>query len=160
MAKTINTLTAFPFPPFCGTKSLHPRLRLRKSFFGWNWLLCGPAFSHPSLVQSPLSVQHVKTVQWPKHSTHPLHLPSFFCGTKSLHYRLRLRKRFFGWNWSALSQPSLVQSPLSDQRILKQSRGQNVQYTHFKSFFCQAKSLHHRLRLRERFVGWNWPSWG
>ena len=117
MAKTINTLPAFPFPPFCGTKSLHPRLRLRKRFFGWNWLLCGPAFSHPSLVQSPLSVQHVKTVQWPKHSTHPLHLPSYFCGTKSLHYRLRLRKRFFGWNWSALSQPSLVQSPLSDQHI-------------------------------------------
>ena len=26
VAKTINTLTAFPFPPFCGTKSLHHSL--------------------------------------------------------------------------------------------------------------------------------------
>ena len=35
VAKTFNTLTAFPFPLFCGTKSLHHRLRLRKRFVGW-----------------------------------------------------------------------------------------------------------------------------
>ena len=124
MAKTFNSLTAFPFPLFCGTKSLHHRLRLRKRFVKWNWLLCGSALKSPiTLVQSPLSVQHIKTVQWPKHSTHSLHLIfSLFCGTKSLHHRLRLRKSFVGWNWllygSALKSPiTLVQSPLSVQRI-------------------------------------------
>ena len=35
VAKTFNTLTAFPFPLFCGTKSLHHRLRLRKRFVEW-----------------------------------------------------------------------------------------------------------------------------
>ena len=33
VVKTFNTLTAFPFPLFCGTKFLHHRLRLRKTFF-------------------------------------------------------------------------------------------------------------------------------
>ena len=32
VAKTFNSLTAIPFPLFCGTKSLHHRLRLRKRF--------------------------------------------------------------------------------------------------------------------------------
>ena len=79
VAETFNTLTAFTFPPFCGTKSYHHRLRLRKRFVGWNWLLCGSALQSPiTLVQSPLSVQHIKTVQWPKHSTHSLHLLFLF----------------------------------------------------------------------------------
>ena len=34
MAETINALTAYPFPFFSGTKSLHHRLRLRKRFVG------------------------------------------------------------------------------------------------------------------------------
>ena len=125
VAKTINTLTAFPFPPFCGTKSLHHRLRLRKRFVEWLWvwLLSASALNHPSLVQSPLSVQSIKTVQWPKHSTHSLHfLFLFFVGPSLCITDLRLRKRFVGWIWllcrgSSSSHPSLVQSPLSVQRI-------------------------------------------
>ena len=54
MAKTINTLIAFPFPSFFGTKSLHHRLKLRKRFVGWNWPCWGAVLSHPSLVQSTL----------------------------------------------------------------------------------------------------------
>ena len=84
VAKTINTLTAFPFPPFCGTKSLHHRLRLRKRFVGWNWLLCESVLIHPSLVQSPLSVQRIKTVLWPKQSTHSLHILFLFLVGPSL----------------------------------------------------------------------------
>ena len=64
VAKTFSTLTAFPFPLSCGTKSLHHRLRLRKSFVGWNWLLYGSALKSPiTLVQSLLSVLQIKTVQ-------------------------------------------------------------------------------------------------
>ena len=84
VAKTINTLTAFPFSPFCGTKSLHHSLRLRKRFVGWNWLLCESVLIHPSLVQSPLSVQHIKTVLWPKQSTHSLHILFLFLVGPSL----------------------------------------------------------------------------
>ena len=124
MAKTFNTLTAFTFPLFCGTKSLHHRLRLRKSFIGWNWLLYGSAPKSPiTLLQSPFTVQRIKTVQWPKHSTlTAFPFPRFF-GTKSLHLRRRLRKRFVGWQWvwllsaSALNPPSLIQSLLSVQHI-------------------------------------------
>ena len=50
VAETFNTLTAFTFPLFCGTKSLHHRLRLRKRFVGWNWLLCGSALKSPILL--------------------------------------------------------------------------------------------------------------
>ena len=79
VAKTINTLTAFPFPLFCGTKSLHHRLRLRKRFVGWKWPLWGwSALNPPSLVQSPLSLQSIKTVHWLKHSTNSLHILFLF----------------------------------------------------------------------------------
>ena len=84
VAKTIkhSLLFLFFFSFSCRTKSLQHRLRLRKRFVGWNWLLCGwSALSHPSLVQSPLSVQCIKTVQWPKQSTHSLlFLFLFFVG--------------------------------------------------------------------------------
>lgn len=52
---------------FCGTRSLHHRLRLRKRFIEWNWFLCGSALvNHPSPVQSPFSIQRFKTVQFLK----------------------------------------------------------------------------------------------
>ena len=47
VAETFSTLIAFTFPLFCGTKSLHHRLRLRKRFVGWNWLLYGSALKSP-----------------------------------------------------------------------------------------------------------------
>ena len=109
VAETFSTLIAFTFPLCCGTKSLHHRLRLRKRFVGWNWLLCGPAFSHPSLVQSPPSVQHIKTVQWPKHSTHSLQFLFLFSMGPSLYITdLRLRKRFFGWQFDFFKGQLLV----------------------------------------------------
>ena len=141
MAKIFNSLTAIPFPLFCGTKSLHHRLRLRKSFVGWNWLLYGSALKSPiTLVQSPLSVQHIKTVQWPKHSTHSLHLIfPLFCGTKSLHHRLTLRKWFVEWQsdskvaWLLVTHILLykVHSLLS---VWTQSTGWNFLHTRYISF--------------------------
>ena len=138
----INTLTAFTFPLFCGTKSLHHRLRLRKSFIGWNWLLYGSAPKSPiTLLQSPFTVQCIKTVQWPKHSTlTAFPFPRFF-GTKSLHLRRRLRKRFVGLQWvwllsaSALNPPSLIQSPLSVQHIKTVQWPKNSAHSQLFLFF-------------------------
>ena len=80
VAKTFNTLTAFPF--FVGPSFLHHRLRLRKRFFCVELTPLWVSSLNPScLVQSPLSVQCIKTVQWLKHSTHSLHfLFLFFVG--------------------------------------------------------------------------------
>lgn len=90
------------------------------------------------LYKSPLSVQRIKTVQWPKHFHTQCISFSFFCGTRSLHHRLRLRKRFVKWHWllsgSTLSHLSLVQSPLSIQRI-KTAQWPKHFHTHFISFF-------------------------
>ena len=94
VAKTFNTLTAFPFPLFCGTKSLHHRLRLRKRFVEWLWvwLLSASALNHPSLVQSPLSVQSIKTVQWPKHSANSLHFLFLFFWDKVFASQIKTKK--------------------------------------------------------------------
>ena len=100
---------------FLGTKSLHHRSRIRKTFSGWHQPLKGPALSLPSLVQSPTPDQRIKTVQCPKQ------FYFLFLGTRSLHHRSGLRKRLFGWHQPlkgpALSLPSLVQSQTPDQHI-------------------------------------------
>ena len=70
---TQHTCCIFFSFSFFGTKSLHHRLRLRMRCVEWNWHLCGSTLSQSSLVQIPLSIQHIKTVQWPKYSTHSLH---------------------------------------------------------------------------------------
>ena len=110
---TQHTCCIFFSFSFFGTKSLHHRLRLRMRCVEWNWHLCGSTLSQSSLVQSPLSVQHIKTVQWPKYSTHSLHFLFlfFFFRTKSLLHRLRLNNWSVGW--SAPCHPSFVQYPLS-----------------------------------------------
>ena len=48
------------------TKSWHPRSRLRKRLYGRNSLHAG----HPSLIHRLRSVQHSKTVQFPKQFSH------------------------------------------------------------------------------------------
>ena len=110
---TQHTCCIFFSFSFFGTKSLHHRLRLRMRCVEWNWHLCGSTLSQSSLVQIPLSIQHIKTVQWPKYSTHSLHFLFlfFFFRTKSLLHRLRLNNWSVGW--SAPCHPSFVQYPLS-----------------------------------------------
>ena len=53
-------------------------------FLRWNWLPYGSALNSPCIVQSPLSVQCIKTVPWPKHSTHSLHFLFLFLVGPSL----------------------------------------------------------------------------
>ena len=123
------------------------------------WLLWGSALSHPSLLQSPLSVQHIKTVQWPKQFTI---FPFFFSwGTESLHHRLRLRMRFFWWQSDSFVSQLLVTHILlykvhSQFSLLRQSSGCMKHITHlvhffflFLFFFFGTKSLHYRLKTKE-----------
>ena len=123
------------------------------------WLLWGSALSHPSLLQSPLSVQHIKTVQWPKQFTT---FPFFFFfswGTESLHHRLRLRIRFFWWQSDSFVSQLLVTHVLlykvhSQFSLLRQSRSWNTYHTlcisfSFSFFFFGTKSLHYRLKTKE-----------
>ena len=55
-----------PLFVFWWTRSWHPRSRLRERFYGWSWVQSRSAVSHPSLIHSSRSIQHSKTVQFPK----------------------------------------------------------------------------------------------
>ena len=122
------------------------------------WLLWGSALSHPSLLQSPLSVQHIKTVQWPKQFTI---FPFFFSwGTESLHHRLRLRMRFFWWQSDSFVSQLLVTHILlykvhSQFSLLRQSSGWTtspppcIPFSFPFFFFFGTKSLHYRLKTKE-----------
>ena len=78
VTRKITHSLLFLFLFFCGTKSLRHRLRLRKRIFG-ETTPCSVSFlRHPSLVKSPLSVQHTKTVPWPKQSHTHFFSFSFF----------------------------------------------------------------------------------
>ena len=122
-------------------------------FFEWHRFLSG---SNP---WSPTSCTKSNTQSAHKNSPVSETFLFSFLGTRSLHHRSRLRKRFFGWHrplkGPALSPPSLVQSPTPDQRI------KTVQFPkQFYSFLGGTRSLHHRSRLRKRLFGWHQPRKG
>lgn len=90
-----------------------------------------------------------------ENSTHSLLFPIlFFCGTRSLHHRFRLRKRFIEWNWflcgSALvNHPSPVQSPFSIQRFKTVQFLKQLEYVWCFSCTCFIK-LHNLLSNSQR----------
>ena len=131
---------------FWWTKSSHTRSQLWKRLLGWSWRHHGSAISHPSLLHSSRSVNHSKTVQFPKHfSRSSLSLSFFFFFRWS-----QLWKRLWGWSRrhhrSAIGHPSLVHSSRSVQHTARQSTFQNSFHALLYSFW-RTRSKHPRSQL-------------
>ena len=164
MAKTFNTLTAFTFPLFCGTKSLHHRLRLRKRFVGWNWLLCGSALKSPILlykVHSLFSALRQSSGQNIQH-THCIYFSSFlwdqvFASQIKTKEEICWVKLTPLWISSTVTHNSCTKSTLcSAHKDSPVAETFNTLTAFTFPLFCGTKPLHNRLRLRKRFVGWQW----
>ena len=126
--------------------------------------MCESALRCPSLVQSPLSVQHSKTVPWPKQSTHSLHILFLFFLWDLVFVTQSKTKEEICWVeltplWviGSLSSISCTKSTFcsahKDSPLAKTiTHSLHILFL----FFCGTQSLQHRLRLRKRLVGWNW----
>ena len=131
------------------------------------WLFCGSALCHQSLVQSPLSVQRIKTVQWPKHLTHSLHFLFLFFAEPSLCITdLRLRKSFDGNSLTLLWVSSLSPISCTKSTLCSAYKDSPVAETldTLAAFpfplFCGTKSLHHRFKTKEEICWVNLtPLW-
>ena len=159
VVKTFNTLTAFPFPLLCKTKE--------DIFLRWNWLPYGSALNSPCLVQSPLSVQCIKTVPWPN-IQHTLCISfSSSLWDQVFASQIKTKEEFC---WVKLT-PLRISSKVTHNSCTKSTLcSANKDSPVAKTFStltafpfplsCGTKSLHHRLRLRKSFVGWNWLLYG
>ena len=114
---------------------------------------CGSAIGHPSLIHKSGSIQHSKTVQFPKLFSHSS--PCFLLdqGLASL---IRTERRLNGWSWLHIVGQLFItrlwytsQDPFSTAR---QSSFQNYFHT-LLLVFCWTKALHHWSGLRGDLMG-------